>query len=461
MLSIALAACAARAPVETARTPPGLHPVDRSRTATVADESHAGGLAASSRAFVEPSNVSSQEPSAAPPDVTHRETPLERLRAVTPEGMNLVLITIDTLRWDLHHAGNPRELSPRLDGLAARSVEFTRGYALSSYTGRSLGPLLIGRYPSECPNNNQHFTAYYYRNVFLAERLRAAGFFTVGGSAHSYLGTHGSLTQGMEVWDHTAHPSDDTDLHIVDHAIATAVLARFHARPAGRRFFLWVHFVDPHNQYMSHPGIHAFGPRPRDRYDTEVLATDSEVGRILDALDRQHLRNRTVVVVTADHGELFHEHGISGHGRELWEDLVRVPFMVYVPGLAALRSSQPRSHIDLVPTLLDLLRIPQPPAGELQGRSLAPELLGDAVRDRPVLMDLPQGPANGPRRALLQHGWKLVLSGDRHDQLYHVDDDPGELQNLIEQEPSRTEELRETLSELTRHFAGQWATPRR
>ncbi|MEI8257653.1 MAG: sulfatase-like hydrolase/transferase, partial [Deltaproteobacteria bacterium] len=121
----------------------------------------------------------------------------ERLARETPADMNVVLITVDTMRWDLHYAGNPRELSPSMDRLAAASVVFDHAYALSSYTGRAIAPLMAGRYPTECARDSEHFTQYPGSNILLAERLRDAGFATFGGASHFYFDPRFGLVQGM------------------------------------------------------------------------------------------------------------------------------------------------------------------------------------------------------------------------------------------------------------------------
>jgi arylsulfatase A-like enzyme len=357
--------------------------------------------------------------------------------------LNLVLVTIDTLRWDMHFAGNPRELSPNMDRLAARGVVFEHAYALSSYTGRAVGPLLAGRYPTETIHDEQHFTGYGPGNVMLAERLQSAGFRTMGVASHFYFQRRFGLAQGFQTWDLSASPpaeeqeSTSADARVADRAIAQL------EDPAVRagRFFLWVHFFDPHKQYVHHPEFAAFGDNERARYDGEVAWTDRQLGRLLTTLDAQPFGRRTVVVVTADHGEAFNEHGMSWHGIELWEELVRVPLIVYVPGFAARRIDVPRSQIDLLPTLLELLRVPTPAPDapdRLSGVSLVPDLLGEPPPQRPIYIELPEGPFNSMRRSVIDGGWKLTERGARHFELYHLATDPGEHTNLA---PSAPEDL--------------------
>ena len=118
------------------------------------------------------------------------------------------------LRIDLGFMGYPRPVSPNLAALAARSTVFDRAYSLASYTGKSLGPTMIGKYPSETFRDGSHFDTYGPGNVFLAERLRNAGFRTMGLASHWYFKPKYGLTQGMDVWDLSALPPDsagDTD----------------------------------------------------------------------------------------------------------------------------------------------------------------------------------------------------------------------------------------------------------
>ncbi len=147
-------------------------------------------------------------PRAAPP------APPRRPRGAFPPDLNLVLITVDTLRIDLGFMGYARPVSPNLDALAARSTVFERAYSMASYTGKSLGPTMIGKYPSECLRDGAHFDTYYPANTFLAERLQAAGIRTMGAASHWYFKPRYGLGQGMDVWDLSAMPSEsagDTD----------------------------------------------------------------------------------------------------------------------------------------------------------------------------------------------------------------------------------------------------------
>jgi arylsulfatase A-like enzyme len=378
-------------------------------------------------------------------------------RASSPHNLNLVLITVDTLRIDLGFMGYPRPVSPNLDQLAARSTVFERAYSMASYTGKSIGPTLIGKYPSECVRDGGHFNVYGPANKFLAERLQSAGFHTMGAASHWYFKPKYGLAQGMDVWDLSALPSDlegDADSSVTSEPLSDAAIALL-ADPANvdKRFFLWVHYFDPHAPYMPHrdapdfrAGAKSWG---KPLYDGEVWYTDHHIGRVLDFIASQPWGAKTAIVVTSDHGEAFDEHGMNWHGVDLWEPLVRVPLIVYVPGTPAHRVAVKRSLIDLTPTLLDLMGVDPPPLGELSGESNAAEVLSpksESGGERDVYMDMPAGPRVSQHRAFLHGttpGLKLMHEGGPVYFLFDLANDPGELSDL-----SRSRDMLRPLLEL-------------
>jgi choline-sulfatase len=363
--------------------------------------------------------------------------------------MNLVLITVDTLRIDVGFMGYDKPVTPNLDALAKRGVVFDRAYSMASYTGKSVGPLLIGKYPSETPRDGGHFTTYYPSNTLITERLHAAGFHTMGAASHWYFVPWSGLTQGMDDWDTSAMPKSgqgDVDTSVTSPALTDVAIALL-KKPSSThsRFFMWVHYFDPHEQYMPHPGAPpeiAAGAETADQrakaaYDTEVWFTDRHIGRLLDYIAQQPWGKHTAVVVTSDHGETFGEHGMHFHGGELWEPLVRVPLLVYFPGATPHHVPLKRSHIDLVPTLLDLLGVPLPPEGELSGQSMLPDLLagpGAKLEERDVYIDMPVGPYTGMRHALITGptpGLKLYNMAPNQFALFDLAKDPGETDDIV------------------------------
>jgi choline-sulfatase len=372
------------------------------------------------------------------------QPPPQAPRTAIPRDLNLVLITVDTLRIDLGFMGYPRPVSPNLDALAARSTVFDRAYSLASYTGKSLGPTMIGKYPSETFRDGSHFDTYGPGNVFLAERLRNAGFRTMGLASHWYFKPKYGLTQGMDVWDLSALPPEsagDIDGAVTSELLSDAAI-RLLSDPANasRRFFMWAHYFDPHANYVPHPEAPDFRPGQKmwgkPLYDGEVWFTDHHLGRLFDFIASQPWGKKTAIIVTSDHGETFDEHGMSYHGVDLWEPLVRVPLVVYVPGVKPHRVKQKRSNIDLVPTVLDLLGVTQPPEGELSGESNAGVIVSPdevTVDERDVLMDMPWGPQVAQHRALIHGptpGLKLMAPGGSVYQLYDLGKDEAEADDV-------------------------------
>ncbi len=375
---------------------------------------------------------------------------------------NLILITVDTLRaGETGFLGYDKPTTPNLDALAASSAVFERAYSLASYTGKALAPMLIGKYPSETFRDGGHFNKYSATNTFLVDRLRRAGLFTMAAASHWYFKETWGLTRGFDVLDLSALPKGgqtDTDTNSTSPALTDAAIRLLQEHARAGRFFLWVHYFDPHLQYVPHEEAPDFsggarsGPaRMRAAYDGEVWFTDHALGRLFDYVRAQPWAQNTVIAVTSDHGEAMNEHSMGfQHGFELWEPLVRVPLIVHVPGWAPRRVPVKRSVVDLVPTLLDLLRIPQPPPGELSGRSFASDLVlrpGDAYEERDVYIDMPDGPYTHLRRAIVHGttpGMKLIHLGGRQYQLYDLARDPGEEEDLA-RDPARLAPMVEAL----------------
>jgi arylsulfatase A-like enzyme len=355
-----------------------------------------------------------------------------------PADLNLIVITVDTLRTDVGFMGYRKPTTPHLDALAERSVVFDHMYAFSSYTGKSIGPLFIGKYPSETKRDGGHFNTYAASNVFLAERAREAGLRTFGAASHWYFLPWSGLSQGMDAWDLAARPGEgqgDNDTSVTSKEVSDVAI-RMMKKPenVGRRFFAWFHYFDPHEQYMPHDDAPSFGTGNKAAYDGEVWFTDKHIGRLLDYVASQPWGARTAIVVTADHGETFGEHNMRWHGYELWEPLVHVPFFIYVPGVAPSRVPVKRSHVDFVPTLLDVLGIAQPAAGELSGVSDAPDLVSHGVYDeRDVMLDMPPGPFTGMRQGLIHGatpGMKLIRFESGAYSLFDLVNDPDEKEDL-------------------------------
>jgi arylsulfatase A-like enzyme len=340
-----------------------------------------------------------------------------------PKDANVVLISIDSLRADMPWNGYPRPIAPRLTELEKTAVSYTRFHSISSYTSMSLGGFLGARLPSEL-NRSGYFFGTYRKDVFFPKLLRAAGVRTIGVMAHKYFEAAG-FEQGFDAWKIVPGITFDAN---TDRDITSPQSEQLSEELLGdpendsRRFFFWVHFLDPHDLYLRHEGID-WGKKERDRYDGEVTFTDRSVAKLLDFIATKAWAQRTVIVVTSDHGEEFGEHGMARHGFEVWETLVHVPLMIIAPGAAPRRIDVPRSAIDLPQTILDLLGVTPDPAFE--GKSLVGEVYGAEPQERDVVVDLPATSNNGKRRGLVHGDEKLIcFDGDNLCRLFDLAKDP-------------------------------------
>lgn len=365
-----------------------------------------------------------------------------------PPDLNLILITIDTLRADLGYAGYARPITPNLDKLAARSTVFERAYSLASYTGKSVGPMLTGKYGSETHRNWGHSNSFTREDIMVAERFKRAGVHTMSVQAMRYFGRQSGLDRGFDVVDMTAAPAEglikDMENSVTGDRVTDAALKLVNAPShTDKRFFLWVHYLDCHSDYLPHNDGPQFGTSQRDLYDGEVAFVDKHVGRLLDAIAAAPWGARTAIVVTSDHGEAFSEHKMVRHGAELWEELVRVPLIVHVPGAKPARVAVRRSAIDLAPTMLELMGVAAPAPSVkgtdfLSGVSLLPDVFlpeGAAPEPRDVLIDMPDGPFNDPRRSLIHGDLKLTISNNASYELYDLGKDPEERSDLFTTDP--------------------------
>jgi choline-sulfatase len=360
-------------------------------------------------------------------------------RSAAPQSVeNVLLISIDSLRADMPWNGYERPIAPYLTELEKKCVSYTHAYSISSYTSMSVGGLLGGRLPSELKRDGFFFGIYPSSNTFFPELLTDAGVMTVSAHAHGYFAGAG-FQQGFDKWELVPNikfnPQTDENVTAPEHeTLAEKLLLGV---PEGKRFFAWFHFLDPHDQYMSHEkdGIPAYGKKLRDQYDGEVQFTDRYVGKLIDFAREKPWWSKTAIIITSDHGEALGEHSQLRHGFEVWENLVRVPLFVCMPGRAGRRIDAKRSAVDLAPTILDLMKLP--PGRTFTGTSLLPEVLGGPAEDHDVVVDLPATSNNDKRRALLHDDFKIIGFGESmYPKVFNLKTDPGENMPLPKSDPA-------------------------
>lgn len=387
-----------------------------------------------------PAAAAAALPDAAAPDAPAAPKP----KPTGPEApLNVLLILVDSMRADMPWAGYERAIAPNLTALEKQSVSYTRGYSTSSYTAKSVAAVLSGKYPSSLKRSGFFFTRYPASNLFLAELLQKAGVRTLSAHAHMYMKPGNGMDQGFDSWQVIDGITFDnkTDNHVTSHKLTPLAIDLLKSVPEGKRFFMYLHYMDPHDQYLAHEEAPDWGKKARDRYDQEMFYTDLHIGKLLDHCRAQPWWDRTAVIVSADHGEAFGEHKMYRHAFELWNVLTHVPLFVRLPGVEGRRIDVPRGHVDIAPTVLDLMHLKA--EHDFVGKSLVRELYGaEAPESRPVLLDLPADSNNPERHALILGDYKLlVFEGGWRKDLYNLKTDPGETTDLAKKEPDKFKQM--------------------
>jgi choline-sulfatase len=385
-----------------------------------------------------PTSAAASAPS---PGASLSARPLHTADPLPPARRNVLFLTVDSMRADMPWNGYARPIAPNLTALAEKCTNYTNAYSVSSYTAKSVAAFLTGLYPSTLYRNGFFFAGYANANQFMPETLSERDIATLSWHGHMYFARAKGLEQGFAEWRVVPGLIFDaqTDNHVTSEKM-TALGIELLGKPElkTKQFFAWAHYMDPHDQYNKHQEAPSFGNKARDRYDQEIFHTDAWLKKLLDFVEAQPFGKDTYIVVSADHGEAFGEHGMYKHAFELWEVLTRVPLLVCGPGIKAQRITERRSHIDLVPTFYELLGQPVPSG--LAGKSLLPELTGQepAKNREPIYLELAEDTHNPPRRALILGDYKLIWSGPRDKfQLFNLRQDPGEEQELSRAEPDR------------------------
>ncbi|MBX3125172.1 MAG: sulfatase-like hydrolase/transferase [Polyangiaceae bacterium] len=367
---------------------------------------------------------------------------------------NVLFILIDSLRADMPWTGYERPIAPWLTAFAKRATLYPRAYSLSSYTAKSVVPALVGKYPSEMKRDGYFFTKWYDDNLLVTERAQQAGHRTLSGQGHGYFLPSLGVNQGFD--EYRLLPGTFLDVKgVADitsdrlNALAKEMLGDPKNTSLGdKRFFAYFHFLDPHYTYIRHPEHPDFGNGRRDLYDNEVHFTDKWVGDLVDFALGQPWGKDTAVIISADHGEGFGERGQYRHAYELWESLIRVPLFIYVPGAEPRRIEVPRGHIDLAPTIAELMGLRPEPA--FRGQSLVGEVFGAEAAPRPVIADLPRCDLMDRRRAMVVGDSKLVAFGDdKSFMLFDVARDPKEERDLSAEQPEKLAEMKALYAKLS------------
>jgi arylsulfatase A-like enzyme len=359
------------------------------------------------------------------------EAPAAFPHATVPDGvpreLNIVFIAIDTLRADhLGCYGYRRPTSPVIDQLAAEGTLFINGWAHAPSTRYSMPAIVTARWPSAIEWENCHGCDSFWPRMgegvrTVGEALHDLGYRTGAHWAYDYFNARWrrGFERGFDVYD-TSRASLHTNVggpaesvgssarQISDDGIAFIDAHKDH------KFFLMLHYYDPHLSYERHEGVPDFGPGSADLYDHEIRFTDDQIGRVFAHLRSQGLWERTAIVITGDHGEGFGEWGVSAHGYHLYPPQTKVPFIVRAPGLAPRRIAAPVGHVDLAPTLVNLAR-GNPEPGFL-GRSLVSLMSDGEVTDDPrTVFQEVSYEGDNKKRALVSRTHQLIWNWTPHN----------------------------------------------
>jgi arylsulfatase A-like enzyme/Flp pilus assembly protein TadD len=363
---------------------------------------------------------------------------------------SLLLITLDTTRWDhLQPYGAENVETPVLAALAREGVVFEQAFAVAPITLPAHTTIHTGLYPPQTGvrNNGIHYVP--AEVTTLAERLRARGWRTAAFVSAAVLERRYGLDQGFEVYDDDLSTGRERRPRMVPdrpaEATVTAASRWLDTLPPDDPFFLWVHFYDPHAAYSPPP---PYRDQYRGRlYDGEIAYMDAQIGRLL-AHSRLSTHPQLVVMTLADHGESLGEHGEQTHAILAYDSTLHIPWIAKLPGAkGGTRVAETVSQIDLVPTLIELCDLEADTS--LPGRSLVP-LLGDAPR---ALRRAVYGETYLPfytygwakLRVLRRDRWKLIDAPE--PELYDLRRDPRELSNQFEREPGAAHDMRRELDQ--------------
>lgn len=362
-------------------------------------------------------------------------------------GCNVLLVSIDTLRADhLGAYGHDRPTSPAIDALAARSVVFEDAIAQSAWTRPAHASMLTGLYPSEhgivgMDGHRRLVAELPTLPAVLGARGYATAAFTGGANMSAYFGFDNGFGTYRSPGRRIENAIADVDAFL-----------------AARRepFFLFVHGFDAHKPYRAAPADReALGlPRARTRgraracregqgpddlaaivaeYDAAIHRADRGVAKLLELLERHGVADRTVIVLTSDHGEEFLEHGRCSHIRALYREVVHVPLIIYVPGMPARRvAGVVPASVAIAPTVLEIVTDRNggnggrgKGAGELPGPSVAPALAGGRRPGAYVISE-----TSSRMAAEKGGGYVVALSTDHEKLLWWIENDEREYFDL-------------------------------
>ncbi len=376
---------------------------------------------------------------------------------------NIVLIILDTVRYDaLGYTGKALAETPTVDALARNGCSFTQAISTNSLTTPAHCSLFTGQYPTAHGVHNIGLQALSRTERTLAESLKENGYQTVAFVAAFPVSHRFGLSKGFDIYDDHIAVSDrdqETKSRMADifaersaTDVADLAIAWLNEKRSGENpFFLFLHFFDPHFPYNPpEEYIHRYGMSANQRYAGEIAYADSQLHRVLTTLEEMSGRDRTIIIVLADHGESLGEHGEDGHGIFIYDSTIRIPLIFCGGPVVKGKSLDDQvSIIDIFPTIVDLIGLPIPEG--LHGRSLKALLLGSAESfdDHQYYIESFVGHDSfgwAPLIGMRTQSEKLIRAP--RSELYDHLNDPLEKRNLYTLNPGQTQKMEDAFSAL-------------
>ncbi|MBI5376474.1 MAG: sulfatase [Candidatus Schekmanbacteria bacterium] len=388
-------------------------------------------------------------------------------------GMNIVLITVDSLRADhLGCYGYNKNTSPNIDRLADSGVLFSRSISQAPWTLPSYMSMLTSKYVYEHGVDvaNKILNP---RVITLAEILRENGYYTAGFVSAPFLKRSYGLDQGFDVYNEDAAASVSSWSHNdITSPTLTKLIISFFRQNSSKKFFLFLHYWDPHYDYIPpspydklfDPGYQGnmdgrkfkfnnnfkVGMDERDYnhivslYDGEIRWTDMHIGLLLKELNKLGLEKKTIIIFTSDHGDEFLEHGYKGHEHSLYDELIHVPLIVKLPDVKfkAKKIDTTVETIDISPTILNLVGIGS--LNDFRGESILPLISGVGEYTNSKAISETSKGFYGEYKSIEIDKVKYIVRSDKKNELYDLKTDPTEKKNIYKEQ-----------SELGKHFESE------
>lgn len=395
--------------------------------------------------------------------------------------VNVLFVLVDALRADhLGTYGYGRPTSPTIDRMTQHGIRFANVESQSSWTKASMASLWTAMYPQRT-GILRYDDGLPDDAVLATEIFRGAGYRTAGVYRNAWVGGNFGFDQGFDLYVKTKPSLTPNRLKASTVSTgglkgsdidATESAIEFMLSSLDQPFMLYVHYMDVH-QYSYGSDSDLFGSGFADLYDNAIHWVDINVNRLLEAMARLDLLNKTIVVIAADHGEGFEEHGFEGHAKGLYREVQFTPLILWLPfdlEETVVVDAQ-AANIDIWPTVLDLLGLE--PIPDADGRSLVPAILA-AARGEPVPKDLAErsvfsqldqnwgrvGKPPYPLVSILRQPFRLHhrAESSKGDELFDHRQDPTEQTNIAAEDPETATALREAVDRYLEETEPSWDT---